>query len=73
MAVTPLQMVTAAAAIANDGRLMRPYVVQARIQDDKVRITEPTFRRQAISPESAALLTEMMVNVVENGRAGRPR
>ncbi|MCB0070191.1 MAG: penicillin-binding protein 2 [Caldilineaceae bacterium] len=67
LAVTPTQMIAAAAAIANDGRLMRPYVVQARIQDDKALVTAPTFLRQSISPESAEKLTEMMVGVIERG------
>lgn len=67
LAVTPTQMVAAAAAIANDGRLMRPYIVQTRIQDDKALVTEPTFLRQSMSPEAAEKLTEMMITVVERG------
>ncbi len=46
---------------------MRPYIVYARIQNDDVLLTEPTFRRQAISPQAAEELTKMMVNVVETG------
>lgn len=67
LAVTPIQMITAAAAIANQGRLMQPYVVQARIDDDRVLVTSPTVVRQSISPETAATLTEMMVHTVEVG------
>lgn len=67
LAVTPLQMANAVAAIANEGRLMRPYVVQARVQGDRVLVTEPTVLQQSMSPEHAAELTEMMVQVVEIG------
>ncbi len=67
LAVTPLQMVSAAASIANGGKLMRPYVVQARTQDDKMLYTEPTVVHSAISESAARDLTEMMVNVVETG------
>ncbi len=67
LAVTPLQMVSAAASIANGGKLMRPYIVQARIQDDKLLYTEPTMKHRVISEAAAHDLTEMMVNVVETG------
>ena len=67
LAVTPLQMVTAAASIANGGKLMRPYVVQARIQGDKLLYTEPTMKNRAISESAARDLTEMMVNSVDTG------
>lgn len=67
LAVTPLQMVNAVASIANDGRLMRPYVVQSRVADGKVRITEPTVLQQSMTPEHAQELTDMMVQVIEEG------
>lgn len=41
VSVTPLQMVNAIAAIANGGKLMRPYVVQEIHHDDQVSKTEP--------------------------------
>ena len=59
-------MVSAVAAIDNDGMLLRPYCVQSRIQNGKVQETMPTVVQQVISPESAALLTDMMVGVIEN-------
>lgn len=67
IAVTPIQMVNSVAAIANGGFLMRPYVIQSRIYDDQVQQTESTVANQAISTETAALLTEMMVDVIETG------
>ncbi|RME61306.1 MAG: penicillin-binding protein 2 [Caldilineae bacterium] len=67
IAVTPLQMASAVAAIANDGKLMRPYVVQARVQGDQALLTEPTVAQQPIRPETAATMRELMVHVVETG------
>jgi cell division protein FtsI/penicillin-binding protein 2 len=67
LAVTPLQMANATAAIANGGRMMQPHVVQARIVGDSVQVIEPTAVQQVLSPETAEKLTEMMVEVVETG------
>ncbi|HEY3001191.1 MAG TPA: penicillin-binding protein 2 [Kribbellaceae bacterium] len=70
---TPLQMAMVAAAIANRGELMKPYLVAAvRTADLKtIEQTKPEALHQAVSPEVAAQLTEMMVDVVDNG-TGRP-
>jgi len=67
IAVTPIQMVSAVAAIANDGKLMRPYVVEARVHGDAVLLTQPTLAQQVISPESAQAMREMMFHVIETG------
>ena len=69
LAVTPIQMINAAAAIANGGTLMRPYIVQARVEGDRVLQTQPTVVRRVLSPESAATMTEMMVHTVETGNS----
>src|SRR5690606_37851546 len=57
----------AAAAIANNGVLMRPYLVQARIKGDQVLMTEPTMVRPVVKPETAKKLTAMMVETVKTG------
>jgi cell division protein FtsI/penicillin-binding protein 2 len=67
LAVTPLQMANATAAIANDGILMQPHIVQARVTDGQVQVTEPNMIRRVMSPEAADALTEMMIWVVNNG------
>ncbi len=67
IAVTPIQMISAVAAIANEGKLMRPHIVQARVHGDAVLLTQPTLAQQVISPESAQEMVEMMVHVVETG------
>lgn len=69
LAVTPLQMVNATAAIANRGKLMRPYVVQARVEDGQVLTTQPEVLAQVIQPQTARDLTEMMVETVNTGNS----
>lgn len=67
LAVTPLQMANSVCAIANGGILMRPYLVQARIEDGKVLYTKPTVVRRVISEKTAADLTDMMIYTVNTG------
>jgi len=65
LAVTPLQMANATAIIANGGKMMQPYVVAARVADERIQFTQPSAVRQVISQEAAADLTEMMIEVIE--------
>lgn len=67
VAVTPIQMVCAVAAIANGGQLMRPYVVDQRVYQDQVLKTQPRVVRPVLKLASAHDLTEMMVETVETG------
>ncbi|MEA3398719.1 MAG: penicillin-binding protein 2, partial [Patescibacteria group bacterium] len=68
--VTPLQMITAYAAIANGGMLMKPYLVGKIISGEKnVIMTQPKQIRRVISERSALLLSGMLVNVIEGGHA----
>ena len=68
IAVTPLQMISAFAAVADNGILLKPYIVKEIIRNDGVKIvTQPIKIRQVISDKAAAILGGMMVNVVENG------
>ncbi len=66
---TALQMAMVAAAVANTGTTMVPYLVQEVRGPDLsiMQTTEPEAYEQAMTTVNAALLTEMMVNVVENG------
>lgn len=69
VAATPLQMAMVAAAIANDGRLMRPYLVE-RVRAANLSVvaqTEPELLSTAVSPGTAAQLTDMMLGVVSSG------
>jgi len=65
--VTPLQMVTAIAAVANDGLLMQPRVVQSLVEEGRVKEIEPIPVAQVIRPETAHMVTEMLVTAVERG------
>lgn len=71
--ITPLQGAMIAAAIANDGTLMTPYLVDQLQAPDLsvVDQTEPTEMSQPVSSEVAGQLQEMMVSVVENGSGRR--
>ncbi len=69
VAANPLQMALVAAAIANGGVEMQPRLV-TEIRDQSGRVVktfEPKVFSRPISPENAALLTAMMVSVVEAG------
>ncbi len=71
IAVTPLQMVVAIAAVANQGILMKPYIIHQFITTDpetgeqQVIPVEPTVVRRAVSQEAAEILTGMMIEVIE--------
>lgn len=67
--VTPLQIAMISAAIANKGVLMTPYAVdRVRAPNlDVIQKAEPEALGTAISPATAAQLTQMMVGVVDSG------
>lgn len=71
--VSPLQMAMVAAAVANDGVLMKPYLVQTERDADLDVISEtaPAVLSEPIGTATAATLTEMMLAVVEDG-TGEP-
>jgi peptidoglycan glycosyltransferase len=66
---TPVQMAMVAAAIANGGTVMTPYLVDTvRTADlDVVSQTEPEEYSQAVSASTAQALTSMMLGVVQSG------
>jgi cell division protein FtsI/penicillin-binding protein 2 len=63
--VTPLQLITAISTIANDGELVRPYVVQEIHRGDDRQVFQPQEVRQVITAETANTLTRMMDAVVD--------
>ena len=64
--ITPMQMATAVAAIANGGYLVTPYVVDSISDKDGniISQTETNIRRQVISEEVSRQLLAMMENNV---------
>lgn len=71
IAVTPLQLVTAYAAIANGGELLEPHLVkEVRSSDGKVTYrAEPRSVRRVMSGEVARTVQQMLLNVVREGTA----
>ncbi len=67
--VTPLQMITAVASIANGGRLMQPFIIAKQLDDagNIISVTKPIVRRQVISATTGTAVTDMMELVVTNG------
>ena len=65
--VTPLQLVTAFAAVANGGWLMRPRVVTRLVGGDTEQVIAPQARRRVLVRQTAAQLTAMLVGVVDRG------
>lgn len=67
--VTPLQMAMVAAAIANDGVVMRPHVVDRIVAPDGaiVQRTKPDELGRAVKPETAQAVAAMMREAVEGG------
>ena len=71
VAVTPLQIACAYAAVANKGVLMRPYIV-SHIQDNAGTVEfeeHPQTIRRVVSEKTAELLTQAFEGVVERGTA----
>ncbi|MCP9462972.1 MAG: penicillin-binding protein 2, partial [Nitrospira sp.] len=71
--VTPIQMVSAMAAIANGGILMKPYVV-SEIRDAHGRVIKrvlPSAKRRVISPETARIVTSILEGVVTDGTGSK--
>ncbi|MCE9586118.1 penicillin-binding protein 2 [Candidatus Uhrbacteria bacterium] len=76
ISVTQIQMLAAYGALANGGRLMKPFLVKEIIHPDGQRaVTEPRVVHEVISKRTSRLVSGMMVTVVEAGhgkRAGVP-
>jgi stage V sporulation protein D (sporulation-specific penicillin-binding protein) len=70
--VTPIQLVTAYTALANGGKMMKPYIVDRIVRSGgKEEKTQPEKVGQVLDTRTAATVSAMMVNVVENGHGKR--
>jgi len=67
--VTPLQMITMVAAVANGGKMMKPHLVKQLVDDEKniVEDYKPTFVRQIISEETSDKMRDILESVVSKG------
>ncbi len=75
IAVTPMQLLRAYAAIANGGQLLRPYVVRRVIGPDGIVLREnhPEVIGRPISNETARVVTGLLRGVVEAGTGTQAR
>jgi len=68
IAVTPIQLINAYSAIANGGKLMRPYVVEKIIKEGgSEEMTKPEVVSIPFSEKTSNKLKSMLVGVVDNG------
>ena len=67
--ITPLQMITAVSAVANDGILMQPRIAKEIKNTETGAITtiEPVKVRQVISKETSETMLDMLETVVDSG------
>jgi cell division protein FtsI (penicillin-binding protein 3) len=71
--VTPLQMAAAVSSIANGGELIEPRIVRAVLADGTRTPVPRKVIRRTVSTRTAALLTDVMEQVVERGTGTRAR
>ena len=68
IAVTPIQLITAYSALANGGKLMRPYIVDRVIHESGTEdVTQPEVASIPISEKTSAKIRNMLVSVVDIG------
>ena len=69
--VTPIQMITAFAALANGGKLITPYIVESVIKENEVVKSEPQVIHRVISEETSSIITSMLISAVRRGYGHR--
>jgi cell division protein FtsI/penicillin-binding protein 2 len=67
VAVTPLQMAAAYAAIGNDGVWTTPHIVRSQVDAEGETDVTDTQTRQVVSPSTALLMRQLLARVVEEG------
>jgi peptidoglycan glycosyltransferase len=69
--MVPIHMAMVAAAVANDGEMMKPFVVDAELDHDGrvISRTQPEVWQRPISRQTAGILQDLMVGVAESGTA----
>ena len=75
VAVTPIQMLTAACSVLNGGRLMRPYLLKEAVSPDGTVLyrTSPKVVSTPISEETSLTMRQMLEDVVAVGGAKNAR
>lgn len=67
ISMTPLQLLSAISALANNGVMMQPYIVSKVTMAGSEQVTQPKEIGTPISASTAARLTGMLVSTAENG------
>jgi cell division protein FtsI/penicillin-binding protein 2 len=74
ISTTALQMIQAYATIANDGKMMQPYIVDKTVDfDGNISKTQPKEIRNVISEKAASEMKRMLIGVVEKGHGGQAK
>lgn len=66
IAVTPMQMITAFAAIINGGYLYQPHVVKKIVDEKKSYLIKNHLRRKILSEKTSEIIKKMLYSTVEN-------
>ncbi len=66
VSVTPIQMITAISAVANEGKIMAPHIVKAYIRNGQQIEVSPKLMTAPIKAETARTLSEMLANALAN-------
>jgi cell division protein FtsI/penicillin-binding protein 2 len=69
VAVTPIQMMTSASALANDGKMVYPHVLYGMVSNGLQYNTPSQTLGTPISPQSARITSEMLAIALENGKS----
>lgn len=69
VAVTPLQLLTAIAAVANDGAMMQPHILMRVESRNRSFTTQPQVLGRPIKPQTAQILSLMLADSLERGEA----
>ncbi|MCP4748954.1 MAG: penicillin-binding protein 2 [Desulfobacteraceae bacterium] len=72
VSATALQLITAACALANDGVMMRPYIVKAVTDSNgrTVRTVNHDIIRRVVSAETSRIIRRIMKTVIASGGTG---
>ncbi len=65
ISVTPVQLIAAVGAVANEGVMVQPHIVRAVVGPEGAYWPKPTTLGRPISAESARIITEMLVESIE--------
>src|SRR3989338_7688172 len=71
VSATPLEFARSVAALANGGKIMKPYLVERIVRPGREDvITEPEVVREVITPETSETISKMLVKVVDDALLG---